>query len=669
MSSGPTTSRSWQSVGPGDEHAALEARTVARRGNRRRLLVFGLTFIIALAAGQAWNLSRPSEYRSSTRLQLNLPELARPGSSASAAFATKLQLFDSRPMLAKLGETLTRSGVATDSLGAEPEAKLQSMLQVLPVPSSEVVELRATGTDPRLLAAMLNAVPELVRSELAARQAKEADAQLAAARQELSRLERTAADRRARLDAYRQRADVAAERDDNEAVARSKGLNRALDTAVEKEAAAAARLASVNKAVEQGKSSTQARTDPTLSSLETRAHQLREDLKELERSYTQDFLAMDPRARAMRARLSELENQIVAQRSISLQAAQQAAQEDYTSAQAQVERLRAQLHASRPALTKTNARFNEAKVLEDDLAQVDKARRDLLERVSRLEADDARRVAMLTVVEAATVPSAPFRPDKWLDGTLVLGGAAALALLVMGTVELFNRAAPAIAPTSSTTVLLTPGWAGPQAQIGAAGVRATPLLAADPAAPAALPAPLQVLSQPEATALLAASGGRTRLLCALALMGLTADEALRLHHGDFDAAALRLNVGGAWARQLAMPPWMPKLLVEGTAGDRLVLQDASGQALDSADVASIVVSAALDAQLPQAVSVSWEVLRDTAIDWLVAQGLRYSELPKVMGRVDAQKLQAMSLRHGDARRQDLASIDALMPALRLDPDA
>jgi len=49
------------------------------------------------------------------------------------------------------------------------------------------------------------------------------------------------------------------------------------------------------------------------------------------------------------------------------------------------------LGASRPALTKTSTRFAEAKVLEDDLAQVDKARRELLERVSRLEADEQRR--------------------------------------------------------------------------------------------------------------------------------------------------------------------------------------------------------------------------------------------------------------------------------------
>lgn len=668
MSNDPTMARQWRSV---DGIPDPSARDAARRGNRRRLLVFGLTFLVAFAAGQAWNFSRPSEYRASTRLQVNLPEVGRPGSSASAAFATKLQLFDSRPMLSKLGEALTQAGTAAGALGADPATTLQSMLQVVPVPGSEVVELRAVGADPQLLAAMLNAFPEVVSKEIAARQTKDADAQLAAARQELARLERSAGERRARLDAYRQREDVAAERDDNEAVARSKGLNRALDTAVEKEAAASARLAAIAKAVEQGRSSTQVRADPALSGLETRAHQVREDLKELERTYTPDFLAMDPRARAMRARLAELEAQIDRQRNVSLQAALQAAQEEQAGAQAQVERLRAQLRASRPALAKTNAHFGEAKLLEDDLAQVDKARRDLLERVSRLEADDARRVATVAVLEAASVPAAPFRPDHWRDGALVLAGAAALALLVMATVELFNRPAPVAAPASNTTVLLTPGWAERQA-LGAPAAHALPRLGAapDPSfAGAALPPPLQLLSQAEAAALLTASRGRSRWLCALALMGLTADEALAVRAGDFDVGRSRLDVGGAWARQLPIPTWLARMLPETAEGDRAVLQDAAGQALTTADVASMIISAALDARLERAAGMSWETLRDTAIDWLVGQGLRYSELPRVVGRVDTQKLQALSSRHAEAGGRDLDDVGLLMPALQLDPDA
>lgn len=644
--------------------------SAVQRGNRRRLWVFGLCFLAALLAGQAWNFGRADEYRASTRLQLSLPEVARPGLPASGAYAGKLQLIDSRPMLLKLSEALSAAGLPAGTLGPDPAGRLQSMLLVRPVQGSDIVELSATGPDPRLLVDMLNTLPDVIRQEIASRQLQDAEAQLSAARQELQRLASAAAERRARLDAFRQREGVLAERDDNEAVARSKGLSQALNVAVEKEAAAAARLAAVSKAAEQGRSSTQARADPALSGLETRAHQLREDLKELERTYTPDFMAMDPHARALRARLAELETQIVQQRGISLQAALQAAQEEHTGAQAQVERLRAQLGAARPALGRTSGRIAEAKVLEDDLAQVDKARRDLLERVSRLEADEQRQVATVTVIEPATLPARPFRPDRWRDGTWLLAAAAALALVVMGTVELFNRSAPALTPAAQTTVVLTPGWAERQALPGAPSAQAAPLLSAQPVA-AALPAPLQLLSQAEAAALLMACSGQARLLCALALMGLSVDEALQVRARDLDRAALQLQVGGAWARRLPLPAWLPQslpdTLPEDGDAERIVLHDATGQALSPADVAAMIVGAALDAQLEQGATLGWEALRHTAIDWLLGQGLRYTDLPRLVGRVDAQTLQLLSSRHAETRRRDLQGIELLMPALQLGP--
>jgi uncharacterized protein involved in exopolysaccharide biosynthesis len=648
-----------------------EDKARVRLGNRRRLLVFGVTFAALLLAGQAWNFSRQADYRASTRLQVVLPEVGRAGLSATGGYATKLQLFDSKPMLGKLANALVANGLPASTLGADPAGRLQSMLLVKPVQGSEIVELQAIGPEPQLLADMLNTFPQVVRTEIAARQKSEADAQLGVARQELARLERTASERRARLEAFRQRAGVSADREDNDAVARTKGLHRALDLAEEKEAAAAARLAAVTKAVEQGKSSTQVRADTALSGLESRAYQVREDIKELERSYTPEYLAMDPRARALRARLVELESQIVRQRTASLQAALQSAQEDQATAQAQVERLRAQLSASRPALTKTTTRFGEAKVLEDDLAQVDKARRDLLERVARLEADEQRRVAVVSVVEAATVPTRAFRPDYGLDAALVLAGAAAIGLIVMGIVEAFNRP-PAATPTTSTTLVLTPGWGDAQARLGDQGPAPPEQLSAAAQRPLIAPAPaapIRVLSQPEAAALLTAADGPSRFLCATALMGLSIDEALRIRPRDVDAAAARLSVGGPWARSLPLPAWLPDAVAAGPDAEQAVLRDATGQALSAADVASIVISAALDAGLEHATSVSWDVLRNTNIDWLVGQGLRYTDLPKLVGRVDAQMLQSLSARHGETKRRDLGEIDLLMPALQVDPSA
>lgn len=180
---------------------------------------------------------------------------------------------------------------------------------------------------------------------------------------------------------------------------------------------------------------------------------------------------------------------------------------------------------------------------------------------------------------------------------------------------------------------------------------------------------MQVLSQPEATALLAAAGGASRFLCAAGLLGLSMDEALMVRPCDLDAAALRLSVSGPWARQLPMPAWLASAYAGGADADQPVLRDANGQPLAPADVASMVISAALDAGLERATSTHWDVLRNTSIDWLVGQGLRYTDLPKLVGRVEAQMLQSLSSRHGESKRRELGAIDLLMPALQVTPTA
>lgn len=118
-----------------------------------------------------------------------------------------------------------------------------------------------------------------------------------------------------------------------------------------------------------------------------------------------------------------------------------------------------------------------------------------------------------------------------------------------------------------------------------------------------------------------------------------------------------------------MPAWLARTLPDGGDAGRVALHDAAGQALTADDVAAMVISAALDAQLAQAPTVDWEALRNTAIDWLVGQGLRYTDLPKLVGRVDAQRLQRLSSRHGETQRRDPAAVELLMPALQLDPGA
>jgi polysaccharide biosynthesis transport protein len=124
-------------------------------------------------------------------------------------------------------------------------------------------------------------------------------------------------------------------------------------------------------------------------------------------------------------------------------------------------------------------------------------------------------------------------------------------------------------------------------------------------------------------------------------------------------------VRGAWARTLPAPPWLVRNAGDSPTG--VLLHDATGRPLSKADVESLLIGVALDAGIDRAASLGWDGLRNTCIDWLVGQGLRYADLPRFVGRVDPGLLQALSVRHADVARRESGRIDPLMAALRLEP--
>jgi chromosome segregation ATPase len=152
-------------------------------------------------------------------------------------------------------------------------------------------------------------------------------------------------------------------------VARIKGLSASLNTATEKAAVAEARLKAMQSG---GQGSAPGADDPTLANMEARASQIAEEIRQMERTYTPEFMRMDPRAKSLQSRLVEMERQIEAQRAASRQAALGAAQDEVASARATIERLQAEIRAQRSTMQNFSQRFTQAKALEDDLAQIER---------------------------------------------------------------------------------------------------------------------------------------------------------------------------------------------------------------------------------------------------------------------------------------------------------
>ena len=102
---------------------------------------------------------------------------------------------------------------------------MQSRLEAIPVASTNVVELVATGPRPELLAPLLNAIVAVYQNRLARAFRSATNESMAQADDEVKKLEATVVAKRRDVEAFRVRNDIVSlQRDENEVLARVRKL-------------------------------------------------------------------------------------------------------------------------------------------------------------------------------------------------------------------------------------------------------------------------------------------------------------------------------------------------------------------------------------------------------------------------------------------------------------
>ncbi len=665
-------------IDPADHDSVAAA---LHRSNRRRLTVFLAVFLLTLVPGLVWNLTRPPEYRASAKVTIAsgivAPQTVTTPTGTSSAelpppqrleMLTQAQVITSRPVLEEVHRRLQKEWNAGAFIDADPVVALQNAVAATPIGGTDVVELTAIGGSPQLMARIVNSLIEVYHEQSLAVHDSASQEAVTNLRDEIARLGRTIGEKRAQLAAFREQSGVvSSERAENEALARMKGLSESLTKANEEAARADAKLRTLRESAASGRSPVLAKDNPTLAAIEARISTTREQLRDMERAYTPAFMAMDPNAKALRARLAELERQIASTRAASQEAALTAAEEEAASARAAADRLRAQITGQRREAQLFSSNFQEAKALEDDLMRIEGARRNATERLSKLEATQNTRMPAIKLIEAAAVPQSAWRPEYLRDALINLGIAFLLGLLAMWFVELFNRT-PAT-PAAATVVVPQP-WIGPA--LPALAAEAQALLTGGAVDVDQRPAPQltvqqlpRELTQDEASALLAAAEGDALALCALLLLGLNADEVCGLAAGDLDAGSGRLAVRGASARDVALPAWLAdKLVAAGGDPEQPLFRTARGEPVASTEIATRVTYTALDAGLDEPTAVAPEALRHTFILYLLRHNVRFGQIAQLAGHLTPEELAAYARFTSGARQGDVADVDPVMPALR-----
>ena len=389
-----------------------------------RVRVFLVLFLAAAAAGLTYTFARPPVYRSEASIAVLGPG-ARVGVAAGQpASAAAHDTAESAVLLAEVRRLLGAPmlGAVQDALRTRlpdaaitPEA-LQEMLSTELVASSNVIELRAEGRPPATLPVVLQAWIDAFVAERTSRGQSEGSSERAEAEAQLRSFEQRLADKRQQLDAFRTMHDIVSlEREENEVSARIKGLNTSLAEATKKQAELQARAAAMQRDLAAGKAVLRREDRGDIAAMEKRARELREQLKEAERSYTPQYLRIDPRLRAAQENLDAIEKEMAGQRARSQREVLAEAEQDLESANRTVASLRQQLDENRSLAARFNARFAEHKALAAELEQLEALYRQTQGRLVQVELDQASRLPKVTVVAPPSLPDRHVHPSyaRW----------------------------------------------------------------------------------------------------------------------------------------------------------------------------------------------------------------------------------------------------------------
>lgn len=585
-----------------------------------------------------------------------------PSSRPDSAFLTEVQLLTTRPALEDLAGRAQRAGFAGQITGPNPVSELQRAITLEPVQGTQVVQLWATGENPEVLPFLLNELVAIYQAKLGERFVDDSSEAGNQARDEVAKYKIAILQKRRELEAFRLKYGiVSGEREENEITSRAKGLNTAINAAEEKALTAQTKLRALRAAVAAGKGAIRAKDNPTLADLELRLSQAREELRQLERRYTAAYLAREPQAVALKTKIPELESQIKRERDASQQANLAEAEQEAQQTQEALESLRRQLSGERQTAQSFSAHLSEYTALQSQLTDLEKFQAGASERLVKLEAREGARRPKVRIIQSATVPGEPWRPNYHRDAAIVLAGSLILAWLAAWLADFLMRR------ESGPTVIVAPAPIAYPVGVTELTHREPAPALAPSAAAGQLPAPRQLprdLEEAELAALLEAADDEARIALTALLSGASPEELTALTWSDFDFDSDVVRVKSPAARSILIGAELSRLFAalkqqrNAEAGNPLL----GSPSLNHLE--SVISYAAHDAGLQQPAEINPWVVRHAFISYLVRQGIRFSDLARIVGTLPAEVTAAYGAFLPAGSRRTLDQTDPVLPALR-----
>lgn len=581
----------------------------------RRWLLFSLIFIPCLLASQIYIFMQPAIYQSvATVLTMAATDIDQASPAADVQHVNiQKQILLGTMILEKTAERLQQLRLNSKTWSAD---ELRSLFAVIPQPETNLVQLQAEGPEPQILQLAVNAWIDSylkVRAEFIAENTEKVVAEL---NEQLQRIDRQVVEKRNEIDRFRLQNNIlSTESSDNQAHARLQGLNASLNKAMEEEVKAKAKFDTVLDAISRNETVVPDSDSQSMAVLVQQAEKLRDQLAAIEGQYTQDYIELNPNLRRVRDQLAEIEAKIAEKATVGKSFARQQAENDYTAARQAVIAIKQQMEAHKKLAADYTKQFAEHQALQQELLKLETLQQDTKQRLVDIDVKQRQKYPQVDVVDWATLPDKPIRPDYLQQSLLAFVVSLGLALSVVTIIDYLNREPPVPAPMNLGGIHLhhqphpmldlTP----PQSQVAYEPAKALPVANI-----------ARALTYEEVLALYQTADPHIKLIIGLLLNGLSLSEIVSLNPDNLDSENALILVPGR--RNLIMSQQVAQLLSQ-------IGPVTSWPTLD--DIETLLCCAAIDSGLRNPEQINAETLRYAYMLFLVEQGIKLTDLTKIAG--------------------------------------
>ena len=399
----------------------------ARASLRTRLFI--IVFGTGLVLGVLWTVVQPVVYRASATVLMSAPNAIDTAISEADVQNVAIQrtILLGGNITARLRDTLSEQyDHAVDPLA------LRALLRVEPVADTNLVEMAAVGDEDLLLPVVVDtwiAVYLDVRRQAVEQSRAET---MMAVQDELDGLLVRVEQARESLEQYRiDNHILSVERQENEVMSRLDGLNRALNTALEKEVNARAKLDTLRLAIQRGDKVVPKADSRSVAQLEGELEQLRARLRELSKRYTDDYIAKQAEYRAIPERIAELESRLVATYSQAQSTELRMAEQAHAASVQAVADLERKLQAHKAEVGQFNRVYAAHEALAGDVERLEELYRDTQARLVQVEVRQVEKYPQVSVIEPPATRAQRIGPNylRLVGGTLL--GSTVLAVFVV----------------------------------------------------------------------------------------------------------------------------------------------------------------------------------------------------------------------------------------------